>query len=103
MASYNIYIGTLATRKKAFFAKLQGIEFFSEYLRYIAQIGSDFAREVKKKGNWQIARWGKDKIDNLAKLVYNHNAVHQDSKASQKAAFKTIRLKLRTEIVNYIC
>ena len=59
----------------------------------IAKMGSDLAWNVKEKGNWQISRWSKDKIDNLARLVYNHNTAHQDSKASQKAIFRTIASK----------
>ncbi len=55
MASYNAYIGTLGTGKGAFFIELQGMELFSEYLRAVAKMGSDFAREVKEKSNWQIA------------------------------------------------
>ncbi len=51
MASYNAYIGTLATGKEAFFAELQGMEFFSEYLGAVAEMGSGFAREVKERGN----------------------------------------------------
>ncbi len=51
MASYNSYIGTLATGKEAYSAELQGIEFFSEYLEAVAKMGSGFAREVKERGN----------------------------------------------------
>ncbi len=53
MASYNAYIGILATRKEAFFAELQEMQFFSEYLEAVAEIESDFAQEVKERGNWQ--------------------------------------------------
>ncbi len=52
MASYNAYIGTLGTEKEAFSVELPGIEFFSEYLGVVAEMGSGFAREVKKRGNW---------------------------------------------------
>ncbi len=55
MASYNTYIGTLATMKEAFFAELQGMEFFSEYSGVIAEMGSGFAQEVKERGNWRTA------------------------------------------------
>ena len=55
MASYNNYIETLATEKKAFSVELQGMEFFSEYLGAVAKIGSDFARNIKERCNWQIA------------------------------------------------
>ncbi len=79
MASYNVYIGTLATGKEAFSAELQGMEFFSEYLGAVAEMGSGFAREVKEKGNWRPAEWGKDKIDDLARPVHDHNAAHQNS------------------------
>lgn len=34
MASYNIYIEILAKEKEAFFAKLQGIEFFRVFKNY---------------------------------------------------------------------
>ncbi len=51
MASYNAYIGTLATEKEAFSIELQGKEFFSEYLRAVAKIGSDFAWEDKERSN----------------------------------------------------
>ncbi len=51
MASYNAYIGTLTTEKEAFSVELQGMEFFSEYLGAVAEMGSDFAREVKERGN----------------------------------------------------
>ncbi len=55
MASYNAYIGTLATGKKAFSAELQGIEFFTEYSGVVAEMGSGFAWEVKEKGNQRAA------------------------------------------------
>ncbi len=55
MASYNAYIGTFATEKEAFSTKLQGIEFFSEYLGAVAKMGSDFAWEIKERSNWQTA------------------------------------------------
>ncbi len=55
MTSYNIYIGILATRKEAFSAELQGMEFFSEYSGAVAEMGSGFAWEVKERDNWQIA------------------------------------------------
>ncbi len=42
MASYNAYIETLAIGKEVFSAELQGIEFFSEYLGAIAEMGNDF-------------------------------------------------------------
>ena len=54
MASYNTYIGIFAIEKKIFFAELQRIEFFLEYLRAIAKMESDFAWEVKEKSNWQM-------------------------------------------------
>ncbi len=76
MASYNVYIGTLATRKEVFSAEFQGMEFFSEYLGAVAEMGSDFTREIKEKGNWQTAGWGKDKIDDLARSFHDHNMVH---------------------------
>ena len=103
MASYNAYIRTLAIGKKTFSAKLQGIEFFSEYLETVAKMGSDFAREVKEKGNWRIAGWGKDKIDNLARPIHNQNAMHQDSNASQETAFRIIISKWGTKRADYIC
>ena len=43
MANYNAYIEKLATRKKAFFAELQRMEFFSEYSRAIIKMENDFA------------------------------------------------------------
>ncbi len=52
MTSYNAYIGTFATGKKAFSAELQEIEFFSEYSGAVAEMGSGIAREVKERGNW---------------------------------------------------
>ncbi len=76
ITSYNTYIKTLVTGKEVFSAKLQGIEFFSEYLGAIAKMKSDFAQEVKEKGNWQIAEWVKNKIDNLARPIHNHNTVY---------------------------
>ncbi len=82
MASYNAYIGTLATGKEVFFAELQGMEFFSEYLGAVAEMGSDFAQEIKKRVNRQTSGWGKDKIDDLARPVHDHNAAYKDSKAS---------------------
>ncbi len=51
IASYNAYIGILVTRKEAFSAELQGIEFFSEYVGAVTQIRSVFAREIKERGN----------------------------------------------------
>ena len=51
MASYNAYIRTLATKKKAFFKEFQEIKFISEYLEAIAKIRSDFAWEIKERGN----------------------------------------------------
>ncbi len=93
MASYNAYIGTLATGKEAFSAELQGMEFFSEYSEAVAEMGSGFVREVKEKGNWQAAGWGKNEIDNLARPVHDLNEAHQNSKASREAALKTIESK----------
>ncbi len=55
MASYNAYIGTLASGKEAFSAELQGMEFFLEYSGAVAEMGSGFAREVKEKSNWRVA------------------------------------------------
>ncbi len=103
MANYNVYIGTLVTEKEAFSTELQKMKFFSEYLRAIAKMGSDFAWKVKKKGNWRIAGWGKDKINNLARPVHNYNIAHQDSKASQEVEIKTIGSKWRTEKAKFIC
>ena len=51
MASYNAYIKILETGKEVFFAELQGMEFFSEYLRAVVKVGSDFAWDVKEKDN----------------------------------------------------
>ncbi len=76
MASYNAYIGTLATGKEAFFAELQGMEFFSEYSGAVAEMGSGFAREVKERGNRRAAGWGEDEIDDLARPIHDHNAEH---------------------------
>ncbi len=81
------------TGKEAFSIELQEMEFFSEYLGAIAEIGSEFAWKVKERGNLGTARLGKNKIDDLARLVHNQNAVHKNSKASQKVALKTIRSK----------
>ncbi len=53
MASYNAYIETLATRKEAFSIELQEIKFFSDYLRAVAEMKSDFAWKFKERGNWQ--------------------------------------------------
>ncbi len=55
MASYNAYIGTLATEKEAFSAELQGMEFFSKYSGAVAKVESGFAWEVKERGNWRAA------------------------------------------------
>ena len=52
MASYNTNFEILETGKETFSAKLQGIEFFSEYSGLIAEMGSDFAQDVKKRDNW---------------------------------------------------
>ena len=93
MASYNVYIEIFATEKEIFFVKLQKIEFFSKDSRAITKMGNDFAWEVKEIDNYQIAGWGKDKIDNLGRPMYDHNVMHQDNKTSQKAAFKTVRSK----------
>ena len=43
MVSYNVYIGTLATGKETFSAKLQKIKFFSEYLGTVVKMDSNFA------------------------------------------------------------
>ncbi len=56
-----------------------------------------------RKSNWQIARWGKNKIDDLVRHVDNHNMAYQDSKVSQEIALKTIRSKWGTKIADYIC
>lgn len=82
MASYNIYIKIFITRKKVFSAKFPEIDFFSKYLVAIAQIRNDFVWKVKEKSTWQIAKWGKYKIDNLARLIYDYNVIHQESKTS---------------------
>ena len=76
-----------------FFTELQKIEFFSEYLQVVIKMKSDFAQKVKKRGSWQIVQQGKDKIDDLAKPVYNNNVIYHSSKASQEVALKTIGLK----------
>ncbi len=102
MASYNVYIGTFATIKEAFSAKLQEMEFFSEYLGAVVEMKSDFAEEVKERGNWQTAGLGKDKIDNLARPVHDHNMAYQNSKTSQEAALKTIESKWGIEEAEYI-
>ncbi len=93
MASYNAYIRTFATGKEAFSVELQSIEFFSEYVRAVAKMGSGFAWDVKERGYWQAAGWGKDEIDNLARPIHDHNAAYQNSKASREAALKTIESK----------
>ena len=69
------------------------MELFLEYLGAIAKIENNFAPKFKEKDNWQITCWGKDKINNLAKHVHNYNTTHQDNKASQKMALKTIGSK----------
>ncbi len=63
---------------------------------------SDFAWEVKERGNWQTAGWGNNKIDDLARPVHNHKAAYQNSKANGKAALQTIQSKWRTEKAKYI-
>ncbi len=78
------------------------MEFFSEYLGAVAEIGSGFAREVKERGNWRAAGWGEDEIDNLARSIHDHNAAHQNSKTSQEAALKTIESKWGKEKAEYI-
>ncbi len=90
MTSYNVYIGTLAIWKKAFFTELLGLEFFSEYLGAVTKMKNDFTWEIKERSNKQITGWSKVEIDNQARLVHNDKAVKQDGKASQEAAFKTI-------------
>ncbi len=103
MASYNAYIGTLATEKGAFSVELQAIKFFQKYSRAITEMGSDFAQEVKERGNWRTVRWADNKIDDLARPVLNHNVAHQNSKASREAVIKTINSKWRWEKTEYIC
>ena len=51
MAYYNAYIKTLATGKEAFSIELQEMRFFSKYLGVITKMRSDFAWDIKKKGN----------------------------------------------------
>ena len=65
-------------------------------------MASDFAWELKEKGNWQIVGQGKNKIDNLAKPVHDYNTVHQNNKTSQKAALRRMASKWRTKRANYI-
>ena len=62
-------------------------------MKEVVKMGSDFARQVKEKNNWQIARGGKDKIDDLTRPVHNHNMVHENNKASQKVILKIIGSK----------
>ena len=57
---------------------------------------------TSKKSNWQIVGWDKDKINNLARPVHDHNAAYQDSKASREAAFRTIASKWGIERADYI-
>ncbi len=102
MASYNAYIRILGTEKEAFSAKLQGIEFFSEYSGAVAEMGSGFAWEVKERDNWRAAGWGEDEIDNLARPVYDHNVAHQNSIASREAALKTIESEWGKKKLGYI-
>lgn len=93
MASYYSYIGILATRKEVFSVELHGMKIFSKYSEAIAEMESDFTWEVKERDNWQIAGWGKDKIDNLTRSVHDHNAAHQNSKASREAVLRTVASK----------
>ncbi len=65
-------------------------------------MGSGFAREVKKRGYWQVAEWGKDEIDDLARPVHDHNVAYQNSKTSREAALKTIESKWEKEKAGYI-
>ncbi len=102
MASYNAYIGTLATGKEIFSTELQEMKFFSEYLRAVTKIKSDFAQEVKEKGNWQTAGWDEDEIDDLARPVHDHNGTYQNNKASREVVLKTIKSKWETEKAKYI-
>ncbi len=55
MASYNAYLKTFAISMETFSAELQGIQFFSEHLGAVAEMGSDFAWRVKERCYWQIA------------------------------------------------
>ncbi len=65
-------------------------------------MGSGFAQEVKEKGNWRVAGWGKVEIDDLARPVYDHNSAHQNSKATRETALKTMESIWGKEKAGYI-
>ncbi len=66
-------------------------------------MGSDSIQEIKKRGNWRIARLAKNEVKNLTKPVHNHDAAHRNSKASHKTELKTIESKWGREKAEYIC
>lgn len=51
MTVYNIYIKELVKEKAIWLAELQGIEFISEVIGVIAELGSNYTKEIKQKGN----------------------------------------------------
>lgn len=51
ITAFNTYIKYLPRKKIAFLVELQDLEFISEVVRIITKVRSNFANEVKKRGN----------------------------------------------------
>lgn len=69
MTTYNTYIKQLPKRRAAFSVELQGLEYYSEVVGAITEPESNFANEVKSRGNWKQAGYPKKDLDSLSALL----------------------------------
>ena len=102
MSSLNTNIDTLEHGKEQFAAEQQGLEFYAEYARVIAEQDSEFVRKVKERGLWQITGWVKENLDTLVKPFHNHNAARQTSHLSRNTTINTILAEWGEKTADYI-
>lgn len=90
MKAYNAYIEQLPRGRDAFSAELQGLEFLSEAAGTGAKLRSNFANEVKNRGNWKQAGYPEENLYSLSTPLHTANALRQATQVAQEVAFKTI-------------
>lgn len=73
MTAFNTYIAELLRMRVAFLMEFQGLKFFSEVVETIAEVGNNFAIEVKQRNNWEQAGYYKENLDGLSASLYMAN------------------------------
>lgn len=68
-------------------AEIQGLEYILKAFKTIVELGSNFAKDIKEKGNWKQADFSQEELDYLAIPLHIANKLQQTTKADQKAIY----------------